>query len=264
LGLLSYVLGLDHSQINPPIDSGGPLVIVDDCFLSGTRLSHFLNEHPSPSHVLAAGLYAHPDLRAAVEREHPRIQTCVTAQDLRDYAPAIYGDDYEAWKTRWENRETAPQYWTGISDHLCFPWGEPDSGFWNTETGQLEQAWTVAPPDQCLDTQFRSSTELRGSVQVQRPDSSAIAVPPDVFYGTFTNRVLIGKHKSDECLELNGISATFWTALISCENISEAQAELQQQYDVESERLASDLRMFVDTLADRDLLEEGSTDAVAL
>jgi len=261
LGLLSYVLGLDHSQISPPIDSAGPLVVVDDCFLSGARLGRFLDEHLSPSNVFATGLYAHPDLRAAVEREHPRIQACVTAQDLTDHAPAIYGDDYKAWKTRWENRETAPRYWTGISEHLCFPWNEPDYGFWNTETDQIEQAWTVVPPDRCLDTQLRSPANSWDFVQVQHSVPSAIGVRPGVFYATFRNRILIGKHKSDECLDLNGTAANFWTALVTRESVSDAQAALRQKYDIGLERLTSDLRTFVDALVDRQILVEESLNA---
>ncbi len=264
LGLLSYVLDLDHCQIDPRDLTTGPLVVVDDCFLSGARLARFLNKHPSPSDVVVAGLYAHPDLRMAVEREQPRVHTCMTARDLTDHAPAIYGDDYEAWKTRWKHREGGLRYWTGITEHLCFPWGEPDYKFWNAEAETIDRAWTVAPPEQCLQTQFGASTSPGRAVQVQHSASGAIQVSPEVFYASFTDRVLIRGVESDECLELDGTAADFWTALVTSETVSEARASLQQKYDVEPECLASDLRLFVDTLIDRRVLKEESTDALAI
>jgi len=264
LGMLSYVLDLDQTQVHPRDLADGTLIVIDDCFLSGARLARFLEERPSPPKIVTAGLYAHPDLRAAVERERPRIQACVTAQDLTDHAPALYGDDYEAWKTRWENRETGPRYWTGIPEHLCFPWSEPDYGFWNEETGRAEQAWTVVPSDHCLKTRFGASNEAEASVQVQRSASGAISVPPTVFYASFSDRVLVGRSESNECVELDGSAADFWTALVTSETVSEARTTLLRKYDVEPERLTSDLRTFVKTLIDRQLLEEESMDAPAL
>lgn len=263
LGLLSYVLDLDHSQISPQNLDTGPLVVIDDCFLSGARVARFLNDHPCPSEVVIAGLYSHPDLRSAVERERPQVQTCVTARDLTDYAPAIYGDDYEAWTARWERRETGQRYWTGIPEHLCFPWSEPDRGLWNAETEQTERAWTVVPSDQCLKTRFGDQADSEGTIQVQRSTSGAITVPPEVFYATFSDRVLVGRAEAEKCLELNGSAADFWTALVTYETISEAQTALCQQYDVEPERLASDLRTFVKSLIERQLVKEES-DALTL
>lgn len=261
LGLLSYVLDLDHSQVNPPESDTGPLVVVDDCFLSGSRLARFLEDTPSPSKIFAAGLYAHPDLRSAVERERPRIQACMTARDLTDHAPSIYGEDYGAWKRRWENRETEPRYWTGLSDHLCFPWSEPDYGFWNTETGQTEQAWRVVPPKRCLKTRFGTSADADVSVQVQHSASSAISLPSEAFYASYEDRVLVGRSEPGECLELCGTAADFWEALLNCATIPEAQAALQKAYDVEAGQLTADLKTFVESLVDRQLLKEESLDA---
>ncbi|MCS3665203.1 PqqD family protein [Salinibacter ruber] len=264
LGLLSYVLGLDQTQIHPQDLTCGPLIVVDDCFLSGARLARFLEEHPSPTEVVAAGLYAHPDLRTAVEQVQPRVKACVTARDLTDYAPEIYGDDYEAWKARWDRRETGPRLWTGITEHLYFPWGEPDYGIWNSETEQTDRAWTVAPPDRSLEARFSGQRGSEGAVQIQRPASGAISVPPEVFYATFSDHVLIGATGSEECLELDGSAADFWMALVTCETISEAKVVLQRKYEIEPERLKSDLRAFVETLADRQFLEtEGSVDAIS-
>lgn len=264
LGLLSYVLDLDQAQIHPQDLTSGPLIVVDDCFLSGSRLARFLEEHPSPTKVVAAGLYAHPDLRAAVEQKRPRVKACVTARDLTDYAPEIYGDDYKDWESRWDRRETGPRFWTGITEHLCFPWGEPDYGIWNSETEQTDQAWTVAPPDRSLKARFSGQRGSEGAVQVQQSSSGAITVPPEVFYATFSDQVLVGATGSEECLELDGSAADFWMALVTCETISEAKSALRQKYNVKPKRLESDLRAFVEALADRQFLEtEGAVDAIS-
>jgi hypothetical protein len=174
---------------------------------------------------------------------------------LTDHAPSIYGDDYDAWKTRWENREVGPRYWIGIPDHLCFPWSEPDYGFWNAEEEKIDRAWTVAPPDQCLKTRFRDQVNSDDLVQVQRPIPGDITLAPEVFSATFSDRVLVGRSESDQCLELEGTAANFWTALLTHETVSEAQESLQQKFDIEPERLASDLYAFVETLIDRHILK---------
>src|SRR5687768_10417176 len=60
LGMLSYVLDLDRRVLQPR-SSGEPLVVVDDCSLSGARFRNFLqaDEHPQ---VVFAHLYSHHDL----------------------------------------------------------------------------------------------------------------------------------------------------------------------------------------------------------
>lgn len=263
LGLLSYVLDLDQSQVNPRDLSPDPLVVVDDCFLSGARLTRFLEEHRVASEVVVAGLYAHPELRAAVERERPRVQTCVTARDLTDYAPAIYGDNYDAWRARWEDRATGPRYWTGITEHLCFPWSEPDRGLWNPKTKEIDRAWTVVPPSRCLKTRFGAPSSTNEKIQIQRPVSSTISVPSEVFYAMFSDRALVGRSTSGECLELTGTAVDFWRALVTCETVSEARATLREKYDVKPRHLASDLRSFVETLVDHHLLDTASVDGIA-
>ena len=73
-----------------------------------------------------------------------------------------------------------------------------------------------------------------------------------------------GATGSEECLELGGSAADFWTALVTCETISEAKAALRQRYNVKPKRLESDLRAFVKSLVDRQFLEtEGTADAIS-
>ena len=90
------------------------------------------------------------------------------------------------------------------------------------------------------------------------------SVPLKGFYATFSDQVLVGATGSEECLELGGSAADFWTALVTCETISEAKAALRQRYNVKPKRLESDLRAFVKSLVDRQFLEtEGTADAIS-
>lgn len=263
LGLLSYVLDLDHPQINPRDRSSGPLVVVDDCFLSGARLAEFLERHRAPSQIVIAGLYAHPELRANLIRKRRRVQTCVTASDLTDYAPAIYGSEYEAWAARWKDRARGPRYWTGITEHLCFPWSEPDRGIWNPNAERTDEAWRVVPPSRCLKTRFAADRHTDDSIQIQHPVSDTISLTPGVFYALFSDRALVGGSTSGDCVELTGSGVDFWKALVTSETVSDAETALRQKYDGEPERLTSDLRTFVETLVDHDLLETVSLDGLA-
>jgi hypothetical protein len=57
LGMLAYILGLRGSQLEPPHPPDAPLVVVDDCALSGVRFGQFL-ERVDCSRVVFAHLYS--------------------------------------------------------------------------------------------------------------------------------------------------------------------------------------------------------------
>jgi hypothetical protein len=77
LGTLAYLLDLPPERIAPSVDrsdSPGPLVLVDDCALSGARIARELDRllgsdrSADPGRrVIVAHLCSHPELRRAVE-----------------------------------------------------------------------------------------------------------------------------------------------------------------------------------------------------
>jgi len=259
-GMLSYALDLSPKQLDPQARPEAPLVVVDDCFLTGHRAGRFVDDRPDRSDVVLAGLYAHPDLRNALEAEIPSVRACVTARDLEDHAPDLYGDDYADWKARWASRDTGPRYWIGVPDHLCFPWSEPDVGFWNPSTDSLTQGWRVAPPGHCLDRRDEDAS-VPIFVQESSPAESgdrALSPDPDVFYAEVGDRTIVAHASSETCFALEDPAADFWWALVKHGRIDDARNALQSRYDVDPAVLESDLRDFVQTAVERDLLEDGT------
>ena len=261
LGLLSYALDLSHEQLSPQGAPSAPLVVVDDCFISGCRAARFLNEKVSRSTVTLAGLYAPPDLRTALKRDRPSVRACVTARDLKDHAPRLYGDDYAEWKARCEARADGPRHWIGVPDHLCFPWSEPDVGFWTAATDSVTQAWPIVPASRCLDRRSGASPSP-SLVSVQRPpsgrsDGRAVHPGPSVFYAKVGSETILLNDTTKTCVVLNDTAEDFWWALLEHETIDEARQALLKRYDVDSEMLEDDLQTFVDTAVDRHLLTSG-------
>ena len=261
LGMLSYALDLSPGQLSPQSRPEAPLVVVDDCFLTGHQAARFLEDRPSRSEVVLAGLYAHPDLRSAIEREHPAVRACVTARDLTDHAPDLYGDDYTGWKDRWASRLPETRYWIGVPDHLCFPWSEPDVGFWDPSTDSLAQGWRVAPPGHCLDRRSEASSPISVSTQQPPPpppEDRALSPGSDVFYAEVGNRTILAHGPSKTCVALDDPAADFWWALVEHGRIDDTRDALLSRYDVARDRLDTDLRDFVRTAVERDLLDDAT------
>lgn len=268
LGLLSYALDLSHEQLVPQGNPSAPLVVVDDCFISGSRAARFLGEKVSRSKVILAGLYAHPDLRTALKQKVPSVRACITARDLRDHAPRLYGDDYSEWKDRCETRANGPRYWIGVPDHLCFPWSEPDVGFWKASTETVSQAWPVVPADQCLERRSGASPS-NSLVSVQRPssghsDARSIRPKPSVFYAEVKGETIILNYATNTCVVLDDTAEDFWWTLLEQETIGEAQQALLKRYDAASEVLKADLQNFIDTAVDRHLLNCGKASTLSV
>ncbi len=260
LGMLAYALDLSPEQLTPQARPSAPLVVVDDCFLTGHRAAQFVNAQDPRSVVILAGLYAHPDLRTALSREHPAVTDCVTARDLTDHAPALYGDDYDAWKARMKAQASGPRYWIGVPDHLCFAWSEPDLGLRTEAAPHMQRGWQVGPADRCLARRGANDQPPDGdalvSVQPARTSLSEHAVrpAPTVFYAQVGEHTLVLESSSAACTVLDGTGAAFWWALINQGTVPEAQEALLSQYAVSPDVLETDLRTFVGTAVDQGLL----------
>lgn len=252
LGMLSYTLDLNQSQIEDPPSPSVPLVVVDDCALTGSRFHRFLQRHPDRK-IVFAPLYAHPRLRAAIEEQEPNVLACISARDLHDHAPDEV-DDYEAWRARWKERDIGHRYWIGQPDHLCFPWSEPDTGVWNSATQGVEPGLRVVSPERCLKNKYGQAEASTVPVQVQPEPAGPIRPAPPVFFGTLGEAVIVAQPEADVCMELDGTAAGMWTALVEHGTISGAVEALLAEYDVDRATLEADLTGFVQSLAARDLL----------
>ena len=262
LGMLAYVLGLSHDRIvglsdGTPDDDAGPLVVVDDCALSGVRFRQFLSRTRARS-VVFAPLFAAAELCREVERQEARVVACVTGTVLRDRAPQELGEAYPQWRSERRRLIGDHGYWAGRPEHIAFAWSEPETNFWNSETDRFEASWNVVPPRLCLDRRTRLAEttgpytilpELRGPVRpadrvlwAEIDSSIAVARLPDEPSG------------GSPCFRLDGTAAAFWLAIVASGSVDEAANRLRAEFDVEPHVLRRDVSGFVSELEDAGLL----------
>jgi hypothetical protein len=256
LGMLSYALDLPHAQLESSSSSNAPLVVVDDCALTGSRFRRFLRQHPGRE-VIFAPLYAHPELCASIERLESQVSACIHARDLHDYAPEELGDDHSEWQARWHQRHSDKRYWIGRTEHLCFPWGEADTATWNPEREQVEQGLSVVPPKHRLKTHPETDEHLRegsDTVQVQPAPTGPIRPMSSVLFGTVADQTIVANLDSEVCLALDDTAAAMWHALVEHGTVGDTLDELLDTYTVDRATLRADLIGFAEQLASNDLL----------
>lgn len=259
LGMLSYLLGLDHERLEAPerAAAGRPIVVVDDCAYTGHRFGRYL-ERLRWRQSIFAHLYSHPDLRAAIEREEQSVVALVAARDLHDYAPADHGDKYEEWRERARAVGPRPSYWIGRTERVCFAWSEPDYNFWNPVTGRLESGWSLAGPDLCLKNR-EGAGRTAISLEVQPPARGDLRPPPGVLFGEFEGTLIVGNLDTGESIALDPVAAEMWRALVECESRAEALARLAAGFDADSAKLEADLSAFAADLMARGMLQSAVT-----
>ncbi len=249
LGMLSYVLDLSRESLLPP-PPDLPLVVVDDCCFSGARFHHVL-QLVENEQVIFAHLYSHPDLRAAIEHQEPRVVACLAAHDLRDLARERYPneEEYRAWQERWRQRLPGSRYWIGLPELVIFPWNEPDRPVWNPLTEELEDNWRLTAPDRCLKNWARlgapPSTEAQPTLR--SPDAVAFSVG--------NGKVILCDLQTEQVYGLEDVAADMWRALTAYGDLDVAAEYLLSQYEVDQTRLRKDLRAFADHLLAKGLLE---------
>lgn len=254
LGMLAYALDIRRDRLEFPHHVSEPLVVVDDCALTGLRFRHFLKKCPS-SQIIFAPLCSHPDLRTAIRAHEPRVIACLSPQDLHDFAPKQLGSAYAAWRERWLTR-SPDAYWVGLTDHVCFPWSEPDVGIWNPQTGREEAGWRLVPPELCLKNR-RTPRRLPSRLQFQPLGPGPLRAAPHVLFGELRSQVVVANVATQESFALAGVAADMWTSIATLGDAAEVLVSMKQKYDVEEERLAKDLEQFVGNLLERGLLEMG-------
>jgi Coenzyme PQQ synthesis protein D (PqqD) len=252
LGMLAYALGLSADQLQPPSSPDVPWVVVDDCVFTGSRLSHFLQSH-SHQAVIFAHLYSHPDLRQAIASREPRVQACLSAQDIHDYAPFDLGENYPDWQAHCLAQLDGIRYWVGKTDNICFSWNEPDRFVWNPVTEKIEGCWLLIPPEICLKNRLKAAAQAP-IIQVQ-PESKGLIQPGlQVIFGEYEGQIVVGNLATQESFCLTGVAADIWQAIIEHGDVEQVVMSLLSSYDVEEATLRCDVETFIDELYIQGLL----------
>lgn len=257
LGLLAYALQLSAEQLSAPAGPDRTSVVVDDCILTGRRIGETLARIDS-SDIVIASLYASPAARAEIVHREPRVRDCLSARDLTDLAPERRSDDYEAWRSRWAERDGRDTYWHGLTEHVCFPWNEPDIAFWNPIHQRQELGWPLAPVRAWQ--QHRAAERTNPHIHVMAGSRGPYRAADRIYAGPVDGAFVVANGVTEQAWSLDPVAADMWNALTGADSWSEALAELENAYDVRSEVLEHDLRRLVDTLHERGLLSvEGGT-----
>lgn len=246
-GMLAYVLDLGRGAF----DSAGPqrpLLLVDDCALTGKRFADELARGTAP--VVFAHLYSHPELRRAILECEPRVSHCLAARDLGDHARELYPEPaaYEAWRERWRRRLGPGRYWHGQPELVCFAWSEPDRLFWNPETETIEEGWRFLPPDRCLKNRSRLGLPPRASARRRWRVAEAVVS------GEFDGQIWLYHATGDRLFAVADVAADMWRALAAWGEAEAAAGWLAGRYDAAPAELRHDLERFAERLAADGLL----------
>jgi hypothetical protein len=248
LGMLAYVLNLDSRQlVSPPADV--PVVLVDDCALTGFRFHNMLQSLPH-ERLIFAHLYSHPALRKGIVSQEPRVMACLAAHDLRDLARERFPseEDYLAWLGRWRERLPGHRYWIGVPEIVLFPWNEPDRPAWNPLTEEVEDDWHLAAPDRCL----KNWAHLGMPPRIVTP---TLRSPDAVAFSLKEGKVTLCDLRTEEVYGAEGVGADMWRALAAYGDLDVAADYLLSRYQVGETQLRSDLRAFACELLAKGLLE---------
>jgi hypothetical protein len=247
---LSYILNLPARQLTSNQDSTAPLVVVDDCSLSGARFAEYLYEERRRP-IIFAPLYAHPDLRAAILNEIPDVIGCLSALDLKDLAPEVYPTPkaYNAWQKRWQARSKNRFFWIGLPELVIFPWNEPDRPVWNPETNQVEDHWRLASPDRCLKNWGKLGLPPKLDIK------AVVRIPDQVAYTVQREDVTLCNLADETVYGLDGVAADIWRALAAYGDLSATRDYLLEIYAVDAERVTADIHSLVESLLAKGLLE---------
>lgn len=256
LGILAYCLNLTHDQLESSSrKSGQPVLVVDDCSISGARFRQYKNQYQDVKELVFAPLYSHPDLRATILAQEKNVVACISAYDLTDHAPENLGHNYQAWQKRWQDRSLASSYWVGQPEHICFPWNEPDIANWNPITDIAEKSWHIIPPRLCLKNRFGSAQEPQ-RLQIQ-PKGQGLFRPATgvIFASLAENEYVIGALHLSQSFVLKDVTADIWKRLFKLKDLNQIVLDLAEIYDIDLVSLKSDISNLVDNLLNLEIIE---------
>ena len=244
LGMLAYHLEVPASWLAGPAGDG-PLLLVDDCALTGARLAGALSR-TSAREVVFAHLASPPGFRRAVVGAEPRVRACVAALDLPEIVP---GEGAGVVAGTWRERLGPGRYWYGLAAPISFAWSEPDHSVWNPLRGELEPGWRFAPPDLCLANRRALGPTAEGG------GPRAWRAPRHLAYAWRDGALWLCRTDTEEVFSLSGVAADVWRGLAGTGRVAPTVELLAGAWDAPVERLEADVRVFAAELEGSGLIE---------
>ncbi len=253
LGMLSYLLELRPEQLaTSNTETSGPFVVIDDCAISGARLAATLDgldRRGVADRLVVGHLLSHPALRDAVESGHPPVSRCLAADDLAEWRGASAAER-AALSERWRRRLPGRRYWLGPVEPVAFPWSAPDSIWWNERERVVEEGWHRVSPWRAL--RFRAELRLPAPPGVDS-ERGPLDLAPGTLWKLDGDRFLIVSAEG-RLWGFTGVGLDLWRGLLAFGDEEPTVRYLSSIYEAGAERLARDVREFVDTVAGRGLL----------
>jgi hypothetical protein len=252
--------------------SGGgdvPLVLVDDCALSGLRLAEELAAMPADRVLVVAHLFSPSPLRRAVLERDPRVAACVAAHDVVDLGDELWpgGEGRRSWLRHWQERLGEPgnvagaggveRFWLGVPELVSFDWSEPDRLYWNEATGRVEQAWCFAPPHRCLEHRARLARDLPAAVWQVADPGRQWHLADGVVWGEVDGDVWLLRESDEEVFSLPAGAAVAWRALVVGAGEEGSAAALADLHGGDLAAARRDVATLVADLASADLVAPG-------
>ena len=227
--LLSYALDRPELLLPRPADV---VVVIDDCILSGSRLRQWLRHHDA-RRIIVAHLHSHPGARAAIEQDE-RVIGCVAAADLAAWPT---GSGEVEFRARWQER-SPDDFWAGLTDHVVYPWNEPDLVYWDDVVGAVQPGWHVAPPSWC----FKNRDPGASSPPYWcRPPDGPVRPEPAVLWCPVEEGLALADAESQRAVLLRGVAGELWEALMRTGDPDTAAEAVASSYEVELHRVRDDL-----------------------
>jgi hypothetical protein len=244
---LQGLLSLKQRQMSPPFSARHPLVVVDDCALSGARFRQILRDLSHPA-IVFAHLYSPAGLRSAIESREPRVTACLWARDVagRPLAASPAADPSDRF------------YWSGQTEALCFPWNEPDRTFWNPAAERWDLAWRIVPPELCSKNRPQPGTAPI-PIQIQPEGRGPLRPSERALFATIEGATALFDLTTGQGFSLAGTASDLWHAVVRLGDLDAAVAELGRDYDAPEATVRSDAQEFVEDLLARGLLERCAT-----
>jgi hypothetical protein len=92
--------------------------------------------------------------------------------------------------------------------------------------------------------------------------TARVNVAPDVMFRLVGNEGVLVNLTTERYLGLNPIGARMWNVLTCADSIQAAFDQLLEEYDVEAERLRTDVEGFIEQLLAQKLIQIGPEDAL--